>query len=575
MHCRVWLVAIFCLGSLGQQRLISHVSRVTGGFIPTLLIANTDGLSGHDVELRFYDQNGGFILANTIHVQAGETNFASPEHLSSSDSVSHIAITGDPEVKVTIIYQSTVSNSSPVHVSESAIQSTRWRIYQGNWSAAWDGVAMVNPNGQQASVDVKQYVSGAEKASHSFALSSWHKQLFVFETLFSDIEGSYFEVHSDRPLALTSLRGSLDQRFLWENVPLDLQSVAVTPEPYNLLWQTEVSDSVRAGGQITDSWWYIVTQGPAKAHRININNGAIETLPLNGDIADVREQNGDVFFLTDMDQQPTDGYANFSALSLAKWNADTPTEIDQITNTLPFRLSQIGAISGNSLFAQNRFCDDPIGRIISIDTMSGNVNWNLPTAPCTLNFYVGSFISTSSVQGNQMQLINQNSGQVIKTWDSPGSFVAIDESRLYGTLDRENRVVAINFNGQVIWEYDTPFNETYPLLTESGLFTYIWGKPSGMRDLVMLDPDTGLEKWKQTDFLPASAAYSERLGSLYLVATNGIFYVLNSDSGALIRELDLEDWGITGIIRPIQIYENKLFVESLDNGSTFSCVTLP
>lgn len=566
------LLGLFaCFYSHAQIRMIPHVSKQSGGFIPTLLVANADDGASHTVQLEFFEMDGDSITTSSVTVQPGETLYVPPSQLSGSENVSHIVIEGDEEVVVTMIYTSTAENVSPVHVGETDVQSTRWRFYQGNWSAAWDGIAIVNPTDTVAEVSIAQFVSGRERANVAVSVESWRKSLMVMDGAFEDIEGSYFEIQSPTALALTCLRGSLDQRFLWENVAVDLQHVGMSSPDFSLLWQTEFDGSIRAGGQVTTDWWYLVTQSPAKAYRIALETGNMEQLSLPGDIADVWEHEGDVYFLTDMDLVP-DGFADFDSLTLSRWNPNQNPQVQALTS-IPVKASEIGFADANRIFVQHRFCEEN-GRIVAVDIHSGAIIWNEELLNCTVHYYLGDLISVATATGNEMRLIRQTDGSAIDIWDSPGALSQFDGTRFYGTVDRENTVVAAGLNGNRLWEYDSAFSETLPTLNAEGLFFYVFGKPSGKRDLVMLNPLNGLEIWKQTDALSSSAVVAHS-GSLVLLATGTTLLVLDGADGAQIESLAMSNWALTGI-NQLRVASSRLLALTSDSSHhTFTAIQLP
>jgi hypothetical protein len=207
-------VAVF-----SQVRMISHISKTSGGFTPGVIVSNLDS-SVHTFTLTAYLQNGNPRGSVTGNLNGGESRTSSLTELFSTEDVSHITISAHNSIVVSTTYESTSGEGSPAHVHESSIQSKRWLIYPGDWDAIWDGMAVVNTGGSSTDVTVTQKSKSGSMINSVTALSSLDimaKGLFVFGSSFTQIDGSYFEITAQQPLAITSLRGSKNNQFLWEN----------------------------------------------------------------------------------------------------------------------------------------------------------------------------------------------------------------------------------------------------------------------------------------------------------------------------------------------------------------------
>ncbi len=112
---------------------------------------------------------------------------------------------------------------SPAHLSESIEPTTTWRVFPGNWDLVFDGLAIVNTGGSDASIVVRQVRNdGGVIASRTIVenLGPAAKYLYVPANEFQAVAETYFEIQGTQPLAVTSIRGTYASSgfvYLWEN----------------------------------------------------------------------------------------------------------------------------------------------------------------------------------------------------------------------------------------------------------------------------------------------------------------------------------------------------------------------
>lgn len=208
--------------AMSARGFIVHVSSSIGGFEPNLIIANTNMTEPVTGVLEFFNKAGSLITDYEQVLEAGETLSAKPEDLANSQDVSHIGLRGSEDVRVSITYLAQVENASVVHVHESQVQSQRWRFYQGDWDATWDGIAVLNTSDSPVEIEITQYTSFTAIRTVDMVLGPLEKGLMVLSNSFNSNEGSYFELTGDQPFSVVSLRGTQDQRYLWENLAIPL-----------------------------------------------------------------------------------------------------------------------------------------------------------------------------------------------------------------------------------------------------------------------------------------------------------------------------------------------------------------
>ena len=211
----------------GQTRVLSHISRRSGGFEPGIILANMDTTQARSFSLRPYEQSGTPAVEVSGVLAPDETRSVSLIDLFGTEEISHVVIEGDREVRLSTTYESVSGLGSPVHVHESSEQSATWRLYPGNWEVVWDGIALVNTGTEPTDVLIEQKTkSGVTIAEYSSmpTVKVFEKALLVMGDHFVSNPEQHFEVTASQPLAITAIRGSRDNAFLWENQALSGQS---------------------------------------------------------------------------------------------------------------------------------------------------------------------------------------------------------------------------------------------------------------------------------------------------------------------------------------------------------------
>jgi len=257
---RLLSVLLMSVSALSQVRLISHISKTAGGFTPGVIMSNLDS-SVHTFTLTAYLQDGTPRGSVTGNLNGGESRTSTLSELFSTENVSHITISAHDSIIVSTTYESTSGDGSPAHVHESSVQSQKWLIYPGDWNAVWDGVAMVNTGGSSTDVTVTQKSKSGSMINSVTAASNLAilaKGLFVFGSSFTSIEGSYFEVTAQQPLAITSLRGSKNNQFLWENAAVTTVNNSSFSSTYTMIDHLNYQ-----GTNLTSDWIRIHTADAA------------------------------------------------------------------------------------------------------------------------------------------------------------------------------------------------------------------------------------------------------------------------------------------------------------------------
>jgi len=203
----------------GDARMVPHVTPDNTAFITDFILANpTAGPLSY--EFQPYNSAG-----NALDVVAGVLPANATQHLTKNAlfgtaPVSHFAISADAPLAVSASYRA-AAGGSPAHLTDAAVQATGWRVYTGNWDIIWDGMAVVNRGNSPTEVFVTQVdAAGNEVQTVSLGMVAPNaKALAVLASLgFVNTPGTHFRVHGEQLLAITALRGQLnDALYLWEN----------------------------------------------------------------------------------------------------------------------------------------------------------------------------------------------------------------------------------------------------------------------------------------------------------------------------------------------------------------------
>jgi len=218
---------------MAQTRIIPHLTRPDGGFSTTLILEN-NAVDERAYTLTPYNASGVPLttVTGTIGGQT-TTEFSASSWL--GQAASHVVIEGD-DLNLTAAYAANSADSSPAHVGADDVQAASFRLYSGDWSRVFDGVAVVNMGSEAADVWVAQRdgngaIVNTVKAAE--ALAPMAKALYVIGdpsgSDFIDEAGASYEVYSAQNIAVTALRGNIPgSDFLWANEATPLRRSTVT-----------------------------------------------------------------------------------------------------------------------------------------------------------------------------------------------------------------------------------------------------------------------------------------------------------------------------------------------------------
>ncbi len=216
-----------------ENRVIAHVTSSAGGFRSQVIISNPFEVE-KTYELNAYDNAGNLVKTVGGPVAAGHTLFREADQLFGTN-VSHFDISEDTEALVSVSYQRDRDSTGPAQVHDLSRFGSAWRVYPGDPSVTWDGLAAVNRGAAAAAVAVWQIDAngGLIRGPVSVVdqLPAQGKALYLFDRDFESEPGAYFEITSSEPLAVIALRGNRDSDFIWENSAVRLPEPEAGPIP--------------------------------------------------------------------------------------------------------------------------------------------------------------------------------------------------------------------------------------------------------------------------------------------------------------------------------------------------------
>ncbi len=221
-----FLALLLVVPIYAQTRIISHVTRPGGGFTTQIILENLS-VDASDVSIEAFADNGSSLAIFPFDVAANSTQAVDLSTLTTSSPISHFTILEADDVTISVAYQNDSGPGSPAQVGEGYPLGTRVRLFAGDWSQIFDGIAVVNTGSVATSVWVSQLgLDGSLFASAQISskLNPNAKALYVIGgpdgSVFDPANGDRFVVSSTQPMAITALRGTVPGApvgFLWAN----------------------------------------------------------------------------------------------------------------------------------------------------------------------------------------------------------------------------------------------------------------------------------------------------------------------------------------------------------------------
>jgi len=197
--------------------VLPHVTKPGNGFQTGIILANTADIPQSYV-LAPALQTGAFLTSISGVLEPGETVTYDSLELFQGEDVSHFRADVNEAVKISAFYKAEREETGPAHVSLKQNPALKWRIYPGNSGLTWDGIAILNAGALNATVSILQKNNlGETLDQETLILAPNEKALMVLSERFQATPDSYYDLVSTLPLHIMSLRGDLQNTFLWEN----------------------------------------------------------------------------------------------------------------------------------------------------------------------------------------------------------------------------------------------------------------------------------------------------------------------------------------------------------------------
>lgn len=228
---------------MAQNKYIPHVTRAGGGFSTEFWLVNTQ-----QDELLFtmtgFSQDGATTMEAHRTLAADETQRVSLAALFGEADIAWIRFADDVGVEVTAVYRAQGEDKVSAHTHQATAAAQRWRIYAGDQGLVWDGLALINPNSEASSFTYHAFdeAGNAVGTITPFApLMPFAKDLHILSDSFPG--AAYYEVSSQLPLAVTSLRGDLGtSERLWVNPALALSPAGEETTTFEITFQAAWSE---------------------------------------------------------------------------------------------------------------------------------------------------------------------------------------------------------------------------------------------------------------------------------------------------------------------------------------------
>ncbi len=232
--CGILLICTVSRVSVAQLRLIPHLTNQSGGFESEIILVNASS-APQGYHLQGFDSEG--VLQSSI------TRTLSPfQSISGTDlalfgtQLSHVQVSEGTQIAASVRFRASRDGTGSAHVHESSRQSDRWRIYPGENSVTWDGIAMVNTGDNPGMVSVSQIGASGQVVNGPIVIATampvMGKRLYLFEADFPSVDQTVFEITANVPLAVLALRGNLGSDYIWENQAISVIENPVTEPRY-------------------------------------------------------------------------------------------------------------------------------------------------------------------------------------------------------------------------------------------------------------------------------------------------------------------------------------------------------
>ena len=207
----------------GQTILVAHLPG-DSIFAGTIVVENLLDRE-RAIVLSAYDANGTKMAEPKLVLAANERRLMTPAEVFGSDTVSYFQVTpgrleeqaeGEVDsltgIRAGVEFQFRENADSRTYVAGTPSPTKHWRVFTGNWNEIFDGVALL---ASKICGETVVELSHFDREGHLLATlgmnlpgSVFAKGLLDLSAVFQPSPGSYVDITSNNPLAVTALRGS-------------------------------------------------------------------------------------------------------------------------------------------------------------------------------------------------------------------------------------------------------------------------------------------------------------------------------------------------------------------------------
>ena len=215
-------------------KILPHITRADGGFKTTIVVQTTQNISSQ-YQLQPYDESGNLLdhIGYEGQISPGEVQLLNPSEIFPGMNVSHITLwepsipsiffVSNGRVLMSARYELENGSGIPARVDEANARGSRLRTFAGDWTRAFDGLAVVNTGLAPTDVWLTQFSQNGQELKSiqlAEALAPMAKIRYILGdwdgSEFTATPGSYFDITGSQNLAAMALRGTRDG-LLWSN----------------------------------------------------------------------------------------------------------------------------------------------------------------------------------------------------------------------------------------------------------------------------------------------------------------------------------------------------------------------
>lgn len=214
MKALLWLIALSTsLWAWGGSGFLPHVAADRASFATDIALENQTA-NLQTIYLTAFDQNGNPLASTSLSVTAQTRFIRAVDALFPDQDVAYLRYDAPARVTADIIYTPKANPANRAVVSGSPQEAFTWRIYPGNWTTTFDGLAIIHGGcGGDTQVSFKQYDAQGnwlDQTTLQEPLAPRQKIVVDLADLFSNNTDGYVEISGEYALHVMALKGTRD-----------------------------------------------------------------------------------------------------------------------------------------------------------------------------------------------------------------------------------------------------------------------------------------------------------------------------------------------------------------------------